>query len=258
MIASVVGALQGMDDNELVDHFRALELEARRREAELAATIAEVERRGVHHHDGHHTIRNWLRAEANWSGAQIVRRSRMARLIADITEVGDALHSGQIGVAQADELARARSNPRCGDELVDAVDVLLDHCEQLPYDDARACVQRWEMFADLDGSHRDRLSSEERRVAFVGEHDGGLFVTATGGSALDAAEMTAIFDAFAEQEFRNDVIERTVRHGPDAPTSLLPRTDAQRRFDALHTIFRAAAANAQPGTSDPDGREHHQ
>lgn len=34
-----------------------------------------------------------------------------------------------------------------------------------------------------------------------------------------------------------------MRHGPEAPTALLPRTEQQRRFDALATIFRAAVAN---------------
>ena len=251
MIASVVGELKGMDDNEFVDHFRALELEHRRREADLAVAVVEAERRGVHHRDGHHTIRNWLRAEVNWSGTQIIRRRRMGQLVNDIVEVGDALHDGHIGIAQADELARVRANPRCGDQLTDAIEVLLDHCEQLPYDDSRACVQRWEILADLDGSHRSRMSSEERRVAFVGEDDGGVFINASGGSALDAAEMTTIFDTFVEQEFRNDVIERTGRHGPDAPASLLSRTDAQRRFDALHNIFRAAAANSHQAPPIP-------
>ena len=251
MFASVVAELQEMDDDQFVEHFRTLELEQRRHEAVLAAAVADAERRGVHRRDGHHTIRNWLRAEVNWSGAQIVRRRRVGRLITDMAEVGAALHDGLIGVAQADELARARANPRCGDQLADAIDVLLEHCEQLPFDDSRACVQRWEILADLDGSHRDRVSSEERRVAFVGEDDGGVFINASGGSALDAAEMTTIFDTFVEQEFRNDVIGRTERHGPDAPTSLLSRTDAQRRFDAMHTIFRAAAANANQAPPIP-------
>ncbi len=51
-----------------------------------------------------------------------------------------------------------------------------------------------------------------------------------------------IFDEFVEAEFRADVAARDEEHGPNAATSLLPRTDAQRRFDALVTIFRTASA----------------
>jgi len=241
--------LRELGDDELVAEFRRRELERRRTEAELAAVVAEAERRKVHRSDGHRHTRNWLRAEANWSGAQVIRMRRLAELVTELPAVGTALHSGHIGIAQAEELARAAANPRCGDQLGDAAALLLDQCEQLPFDDARACIRRWETLADLDGAHRDRQRSQERRVAFVGEHDGGVVVTASGGSAMDAAEMTAVFEAFLEIEFRNDVAERTRLHGPDAPASLLPRTDAQRRFDALQAMFRAAAAN--PTVSPP-------
>ncbi len=52
------------------------------------------------------------------------------------------------------------------------------------------------------------------------------------------------------REFRLDVAERTRLHGPDAPASLLPRTDAQRRFDAMVSIFRRSVAVA-PGAKPP-------
>ena len=54
--------------------------------------------------------------------------------------------------------------------------------------------------------------------------------------------MMGIFERFVEDEFRADVAARTELYGPDAPASLLPRTDAQRRFDALLKIFRTAGS----------------
>ena len=38
--------------------------------------------------------------------------------------------------------------------------------------------------------------------------------------------MLGIFERFVEEEFRADVAARTELYGPDAPASLLPRTDA--------------------------------
>ncbi len=74
---------------------------------------------------------------------------------------------------------------------------------------------------------------------------------ASGGRPLDAAEMIGIFERFVEDEFRADVAARTDLYGPDAPASLLPRTDAQRRFDALLNIFRTASS-MPAGARAPD------
>ena len=51
-----------------------------------------------------------------------------------------------------------------------------------------------------------------------------------------------MFDHFVEAEFHADVVQRSELHGENAPASLLPRTDAQRRFDALVKIFERAAS----------------
>lgn len=139
-------------------------------------------------------------------------------------------------------LARAGANPRCGDQLVDAADLLVEWCEQLSFDEARICITRWESLADADGAHRDRAAAEEQRRAFVGIDDDGAVISASGGSPLVAEEMRSTFDRFVQAEFEADAAERTRRFGPDAPAALLRRTDAQRRFDALTALFRAAAS----------------
>ena len=156
MLATVVDNLRELDDRALTDEFRRLELERRRIDAEMAATVAEGQRRSIHVVDHHHSMTGWLRANANYSGAQCTRVRRLARLVDDLPEVGEALHVGRIGTAQADELARARANPRCGDQLVDSIDVLLEQAEQLNFDTPRTCLKRWEILADLDGAHADR------------------------------------------------------------------------------------------------------
>jgi hypothetical protein len=62
-----------------------------------------------------------------------------------------------------------------------------------------------------------------------------------------AAELVGIFQQFVQAEFDADVAARTAQFGPDAPASLLPRTDTQRRFDAFCAIFRAAATAPADG-----------
>ena len=249
MLATVVDTLRDLSDPALTEEFRRLELERRRIEAEMAAVVAEGQHRSIHVVDHHHSMTGWLKANANYSGAECNRVRRLARLTADVPEVGEALHAGRIGTVQADELARTRANPRCGQQLVDSIDVLLEHAEQLSFDNAHTCLRRWETLADVDGAHADRAADVEHRTASAVDLDGSLLLRASGGDPLTTAEMIAIFNAGVEHEFQADVAERTRLHGPDAPSSLLPRTDAQRRYDALRSIFRRSV------TAPADGRQ---
>ena len=227
-------------DEELTERLREIELEQRRLEAELATVIAEVDRRGSWQVDTHRSLKGWLKANTNWSNGQVTARRRLARVVTDLPEVGRGLAEGRIGVAQAGLLADARANPRCGDELGESIELLLDNCEQLSFEHAKRCVTHWRNMADEDGAFRDRERSERARTATVTTLDESLHIVASGGGAAVAAEVTAIYDAFLEQEFAKDVEERTRLHGADAPTALLPRNDAQRHFDTLVSVFRAA------------------
>jgi Domain of unknown function (DUF222) len=242
MFGVLVEELMGLDDADVTERFRQLELRRRRDDAEMAALISVVEARGIWANDGHLTVKGWLRANANWSNADVACQRKKARLLNDHPAVGDAMIDGHIGLAQAAELARARSNRRCGDDIGRVIDQLTEHAEQLPYEDFRTVVRRWEILADADGAHRDAEATNERRTVTLHEVDGGIDLRGSGGSALTTAGMLNIFDRFVEAEFRADVAARTELHGPDAPPSLLPRTDAQRRFDALVKIFETAAA----------------
>ncbi len=254
MVTTIVDNLRtelaGLDDATVTERFRDLELQARRIEAELAVVIAEAKRRQLHLDDGHRSMAGWLRANANLANRQIRPRLQLAAIVDDLPVVIDTLAAGHIGVAQAEQLATVAANPRCGPLLASSIDVLLEQAEQLPHDDAKRCLDRWVMFADLDGAHRQRELDHERRTATVIELDGTVHASASGGTALIAAELQTIFQRFVDAEFAVDSAERLEQHGPDAATHLLARTDAQRRFDALVTIFRLAATAVADGRYD--------
>ena len=247
MFATIVDDIQSLDDGDVTERLRALEVQRRRLEAETFALITLAQRRGVHRQDGHLSIAGWLRANLNWSGPQVAAAKKAARLVDTHEAVGDALTEGQIGAAQVHELARAARNPRCGPEIGEVLDLLLDHAEQLPFDDFRRVVRRWESLADEDGAAVEAEMNEANRSASLHEVGGAADLRASGGSAMNVAEMLGIFERFVEDEFRKDVESRTALHGPDAPASLLPRTDAQRRFDALLEIFRRAVSTPAGG-----------
>ncbi len=242
MLATIVEQLVELDDQAFVERFRDLELAHRRLDAEMAALIAEGERRNIAAVDDHHSMKGWLKANANWSSSHVVSARKLARGIVALPQVGEALYAGHIGADQAGELANVAANRRVNEQLPDSIDVLLDQAEQLSFEDARVCLRRWQMLADLDGAYRDSEISHDRRTATATELDGSLYLRATGGTAEIAAELEAIFNHALEREFRADVAERTRVHGTDAPASMLPRTDAQRRFDAMVSIFRRSVA----------------
>jgi hypothetical protein len=79
--------------------------------------------------------------------------------------------------------------------------------------------------------------------------DGSLRVQASGGRGMATAEVLGIFQRFVDAEFAKDVAARTATFGSDAPASMLPRTDSQRRFDALTEVFRAAAVAPADGVA---------
>lgn len=151
-LTTLVDKLMGLDNAEITERFRELVLQHRRLQAELAAVVAVADVRAVYGDDGHRSIKGWMRAHANRSGAEVTATRRTARLIGTFTAVGDALLAGHVGVAQVAELARAHGNPRCGAAIGDVLDTLLDHAEYLPFEDFRTVVRRWETLASEDGA----------------------------------------------------------------------------------------------------------
>ena len=186
-------------------------------------------------------MRGWLRATVRWSNQDCRRRLQTARLVAADLEVGARLRAGEVGVGQVEELARAHANPRCGEQLVgEAARTLLDHAGTMSFEDFRLCVRRWELLTDVDGAHRDAEVAVERRSATVVAFDGVLHLAARGG-AVHAASMIEVLRRFCDAEFATDGAWLRERFGDNAPQGLMPRSDAQRRFDALLAIFEAAA-----------------
>jgi len=232
-----------------VARLRELEGAMRRLEAELACTVAAVAAAGAFEDDGHSSMRSLLRAELRWSEGEITHRICTGALAESLPDVFAALAAGEIGVAQARDLARAHANPRCGDQLRDHVQLLLGYARRMEFADFHRCVRRWELLADADGAHRDAEAAHETRNATLQERDGVGYLSGHGG-ALDTAEMREIWDQFAQAEFLADLDVATAQLAARGGTGSapLPRTDGQRRWDALVNIFRTAAGQPADAT----------
>jgi hypothetical protein len=249
MSCGLVEQLAEADDEALTERFRELELQRRAIEAEMALIVSAGERRVLHAVDGHRSMKQWIIAQTNCPSSDAARLRRLAKVIHVVPTLGDALGDGHIGTAQAHEFARAASNPRVGGAIDSVAPILLQHAEHLGFDDFRVVVRRWETLADLDGVERNDEASHDRRTASVLDIDGSVVMRASGGTGMVTAELMGIFQRFVEAEFAKDVAARTAEFGPDAPASKLPRTDAQRRYDAMVEIFRAAVLAPADGVA---------
>jgi hypothetical protein len=81
---------------------------------------------------------------------------------------------------------------------------------------------------------------------------GDEVVLRANGGAYDGAVLREVFDRFCEAEFLTDWTVARQQVGADLARGFLPRTDAQRRFDAMLAIFAAAAsAPGVPRSGEP-------
>lgn len=247
MFSATVEELVGLSDAELTARIEANELERRRLDAEMSAALAVGRARDLHAAHGHRTMAAFCRARLNWSTTEASRRLGVARAVNDLDGFGDAWTDGRFGWSQSTKLSITHANPRIRAELAAFAPQLLEHAEQLPYRDFAVVVDHFVAQADADGAHDDRDAEIEGRRARVVGVGGTLDVRASGGDGLTAAEMVQIHARFTEIEFRNDVEANRARHGELADGFSLPRTDRQRRYDALVAIFRAAATVGDVG-----------
>jgi hypothetical protein len=246
MFGSFVEDCVGVPDAVLDERLRANELEVRRLAAERAALVAVSEHRGVFAAE-HRSMAGYLRATVNCSDGAASRDRKLARLLTGFPEVGEAVWAGHVSVEHAEQISRVQSNRRVRDWLPIVVPVLVDLAEHTSFREFVVEVTNLIAMLDHDGAFADTADAVEGRRAAVVEVGGTLVVSARGGDPVQAAQVQAIFDNFADAEYRRDVEARRELHGDAAEQFPLPRTHAQRSFDALVAIFAAAHAS-------PDGR----
>lgn len=231
---------------------RVAEIEARRRAdaAEEAVALGKLDRGKAYQRDGHASMHGVLRSRLGWSEGECRQRMQLARLVEAHPGVGEVLHAAWAPISNMASIARAFANPRCGDRLGEVLGTMLTEACRMEHADFRRIPERWEMIADADGSHRDRELSHENRTAHVATWQGATTMSGQWGD-VDGAEIQEIFDRQVDAEFRSDWEATVARYGDAASKALMPRTDAQRRADAVKALF-VRAVSASPGGKSPE------
>lgn len=238
-LVGLCGSAAGLSARELAERLVAIERVRRALEAATVGVLDAAERSEVFRDDGHLTVTSWAMATVNWSRVEAGTRRRELALVRLCPEVAVELAGGRLGVGQVGELARARANPRAGDEIADSIDELIGWAENLGFDGFRRVVRRWEQLADVDGAHRSHEAAHEGRRASLTNFDDTFNLTAQFG-VVQGSAMAKVLEAFTEAEFAADWEKVKAEHGDAATPSMLERTASQRRADALFAVFMAA------------------
>jgi len=245
-----VAEISGMSATDLEVLARGLEGERRRVEAALATLVHRVDMAGAFTGDGHRSVKAWGRATCNWSGGEASRFVKTGRMLACFESAATAAASGGLGVAQMHALGQLVGNPRVAEHLDASEELLVSQASVLDFDDYVTLLAHWEALADADGAHHDHERAHRDRSAhasIVGER---FYLAANGGSAA-GVELIEVFEQFCRSEWLADWEAGVGQHGEAMVVSLMERTDAQRRFDALKAIFGAAAVSGQSPCGEP-------
>jgi hypothetical protein len=240
--------VDGVDASAVV---RGLERGARVVRAAQVGLLDEVDRRGLHKADGHASAKVQVRHAANLSDAEAFRRAKAQRALRDLPAVAAAFRAGRLGGCQVDRIARVHANPRVRELLIGVDADLAVVASRLPYREFDAYLLNWERLADDDGAGDDAERDHVRRNFRIGtDLNGSVWIDGNLGS-LDGAELREVHEHFVEAELHADWADARARLGDTATFDDLPRTEAQRRADALMAIVRAAAAHlaTKPGGS---------
>ncbi len=213
--------------------------------------LAELGRRGLHLDDGHVDAAAWGRAMFGWSVSESKGLLRLGRVLRRLPSVRLLAEDGRVGLAHLAALGEVERNPRCRDQVGEADELFGAQVLRLRADEFAVLVRRWVAAADADGAARSQQDVHRRRNATVLQVGDEVVVRANGG-AYDGAVLREVFDRFCEAEFLTDWAEARQQVGADLARGFLPRTDAQRRFDALVAVFAAAAsAPGVPRSGEP-------
>ena len=241
------------DGREAADIAGELEQVARIVDSLRIELVDSVERSGFHVTDGHRSVRQWVAYTCRTSFAEAARRVAAAETIRTLPSVGDAYREGTLGTEQLRLLSRAHRNRRCRDQLPDSEDLLLRDAQTLACDEFALCVDRWVSLADQEGvKQRHDSQHQDRHVSITEQFDGGFHIKGSLGP-VQGAIIKNVFDRFVEAERTADIESARVGREPNATITKadLPRTESQRRADALFAAILQAAESA-PGAQKPE------
>jgi Domain of unknown function (DUF222) len=224
----------------------ALERLARRVESLQVSVVDQVDRTGVFGVDGHHSAIAWSAFTCRTSRTVASRRVRTGRMLRHLTTAAEVFAAGEIGVEQVAVLTKLHGNPRCGHELVDSEDTLVECARRLSFDEFDKTAARWLQVTDQDGAEPKHDTLHENRHLSVNRMPDGGWRLGGSNSAVAGELFNQVLEQFTKTERLADWEAARLIYGDQTTNAHLARTERQRRADAL-------IAMAEQAASTPDG-----
>ncbi len=246
-VDAALAGFRGLRGAERDSAFMSVEREIRRLHALQAALVHEVAVSSSYVDDAHRNVTSWVQAVMNSARSTALHHVQIAKLLAELPVLAAAVAAGDIGDDQLRLLVGLHSNPRCGHLLADSEELLVGHATSLRLREFRIVCQRWLAHADPDGAHRDHETARKNRSVSSSTRGAGHEFHAR-GDALTGDILNEIIDRQAEIEMEHDIAWRANQYGDRANEYPLPRTNKQRRYDALMAVM---TNNAGAGGETP-------
>ncbi|MEY4173364.1 MAG: hypothetical protein RI900_529, partial [Actinomycetota bacterium] len=238
-----LGAMRAAEVESLL---RGADTARRVAEASTAQLLQQAEVAGVHAEAGFRQVAAWARGACNWSGAEAHRLAKLGRAFRHLPRFAHACLRGSVSISAMHAVAAAAANPRVAQHLPDADGMFTEWACSKEFDDLSMLLRHWSELADEDGarSQHDRALRQRRAaINIIGER---AYLDAT-GPAADGVLLREVFQRFLGAEWQTDWDAGTAQWGDGMAPHLMPRTHAQRSFDALLALFRAAAGSRDAG-----------
>ncbi len=241
----------GATDHEvLLAVGRDVEMVRRRTEGELVQVMIELDRTRAYASRGYHDVAGWGRGELRWERTEARSRRGLMRLCTACPSVLERLLAGRLGVSQAHLLGRAFLAPRVGRLVALFIDEFLAVADDHDYLTFEQHVREWKRLVDQDGPEPRHL----QRSAALGFTDDEFHLSLFGPSA-DGALLKALIDKFEKFEWQLDWARCQETYGDQACADLMPRTVAQRRYDAVMNMIAHVGVAFATGESSATGDE---
>jgi hypothetical protein len=209
-----------------------VDAELARATALAAAVIHKAEANGTVRASGHASAKGWLRGVTGCASTTATKLVQLTQAFDHLPTAWAAMRRGELSVDNAEVLVKLHRNRRITDIVEQHQQLLLSFAISLPHADWCRVAERFRAYVDPDGASLSHAEAREQRRVHAGHVGTEFFFDATGDNAA-GVEIMAIYKQFVQAEFEKD--RRAVGAGQK-----LPRTAAQRRFDAFHEMARAA------------------
>jgi hypothetical protein len=198
------------------------------------------DRRGAWRHDGARSATAALATQTREPKAECGSRLWLERALRHLPLVHEALGAGDITIAHARSLARAR-NPRTAVLLVRDQAMLLDHAMRLSFGDFSRVLDYWMLHADPDGAEESDMERRARRHVNLDETIDGAYAGTTFLDPISGAIVATELQRLEQALFETDWAEAKARLGRDPRPGELARTPGNRRADALVEMAQRSA-----------------